>query len=397
MSLPKFNPTKEFDSDKKLYSHKNVKTVGRYSNKNTFIDLTVVDLSQSEAYLDTINMCSHYYHLNPTIPFPNYKVTSYSIDDIGEPTVTILINDTIVKKWHDADLARESRNISHLLSKVSVLETYIESADSSILAYWKSKIGEEIWINECYLNNSNSKAVTYFPSSIKPDYNYLLPDWLESRFLSSAALGGPTYKFYHIKIDSIVVLPNINYEIDNHNQLLSRSKPLPEMPDSCYFQYYLKVSPFAKDTERLQRLGIYPISKSSDKEFLIPINFNLSPRAYTDSELDAIVDGFYQNEQVEWTKFNEEQQAYYNIATRAWGEDIAKIVCRGEVRLGFDEDMCHFAFMRTPYKTANKQTPLGWAECQDFYMEGVKLYFQNKILIGIEWRGNTLFEPRHRY
>ena len=412
MTFPKFNPSSEYHSTKNSYAHRSIRSIGNgYNSCLTFIDLTVSPLGYWESRIDTILSSQQIAFRHPAVSVPSYKLlrTTYVLDGIQVsqnneyhssfiPTYDILKNDSIV--INNANVVELSYELVDIKRKIATLQNYIRTFDNSLIDKASVFLHSDVWIDEQGICNAISPSNSTYDNGWKKDFNL---DGI-NRTLSSAALGGNTYKFYLAYVSGITLLPNLKTIVERHEYRTNHGyKPKVFSPtDSLEFQHYLilKHSPDSLYSVR-NSLGYYSDLKKYGREFtdscFIPLTEETLSHLIPPTKMNEIHDGFYQREQQAWDEFSEEQRAYYDIASRVWGENIAQIVCRGEVRLGFNEDMCHFAFMRTPYRTSSAKTPLGIAECQDFFMEGVKLYFQNDILIGIEWRGNSLFEPRHRY
>lgn len=424
MTLPKFNPDKEYQTYKKSYAHKNISTQKKwYENFSnhffTAVEITAYPLKEFETNLESILSTQNNNFQNEALPIPVYNLINiYYPESSGGshvPKVSLLknYNDTL-SNLSEKDIQLLSNEVSNLYRKINVLTEYISSFDTSIFDSISPYLGQDIWIDSKLLND----GLFYSPNSYIGDkfysgkikynrWDYSFSDdakwaYKSEGYLSSAAFGGPVYNFGFAHISDIVLKPNlrsiVEQELFNDQKRLGYAKSKTFTPsDSLEFRYYVALSRcpdslYVDETKNIKKLGkefsdtIFIELDQSTIHSFIPVN-----------KFNEIKDGFYEREQLAWNAFSDEQKAYFDIATRAWGEEIANIVCRGEVRLGFDEDMCHFAFMRTPYRTSSQQTPLGRAECHYFFQEGVKMYFQNKILIGLEWRGNSLFEPRHRY
>lgn len=418
MTFPKFNPKGEYWSHKNSYSHRSVKSSGNsYSGYSSYVDVTATPLAEWESKVDTILSTRFINFRHPALPIPNYKVLRIHYRKVGMsgyrgyedycemlPSIDLLINDSSIT--YNADVKRLCASVGELNRKTNVLKDYIEKFDYSNFDSVSSFIHTDVWIDRSLFRNaisstSNAKNVTTY--EINGNVNWALRD---DGVLTSAAFGGPTYSFAFAHADTIVLKPSLKNIINKDKiEYEKRSRPNKKIPsslvDSLEFRYYIAFTrcPDSLYVERNHFTG--KIESKYGKEFtdtiFIEFNPTINTKLLTAQGFRQAKNGFYEREQVLWNEFNEEQKAYYKIAEEVWGEKIANIVCRGEVRLGFDEDMCHFAFMRTPYRTSTVQTPIGRAECQDFYEEGVKMYFQNKILIGLEWRGNSLFEPRHRH
>ncbi len=73
----------------------------------------------------------------------------------------------------------------------------------------------------------------------------------------------------------------------------------------------------------------------------------------------------------------------YNTAKRVYGEDIAQLMRKGEVRFGWTKDMCTMARCTDMFKEGRVSTDIGWLDY--YYYEKIHkvYYFQNEILVGI--------------
>lgn len=414
MVLPKFDANKEYISYKKSYAYKNIRTIKKwYENFDyhylTAVDLTAYPLFEFETRLDTILSTQQIAFSHPALPIPKYSLNNLYYVEAYEnrlgrclPYVTLVRNSTdTLQNLKEDDIIKLSSEVSDLYRKITVLKNYISSFDNSLFDSIAPYLNQNIWLDSKLFND----AVFLSPSSYHGNEYYSESNSLASWYsnsngtLSSAALGGPTYQFNFAHLSGIVLKQNLRTIVEkrkfqNDRRCGSISYKAKFMPsDSSEFRYYLALTHIPD--------SLYATQNKYGREFndtiFIQLDENTISNLLTQHEFASIKNGFYEREQAAWDEFSEEQRAYREIASRAWGNDIAQIVCRGEVRLGFNEDMCLFAFMRIPYRESSAHTPLGSATCKHFFTEDIKLYFQNKVLIGIEWRGNTLFEPRHRY
>lgn len=418
MTLPKYNPKSEYWSYKNSYSHRSVKSTGNnYSGYTSFVDLTVTPIAVWENKVDTILSTKDITFRHSALPVPNYKVHCVHYRKVGVngwrgdeqfnemlPTIDLWINDTTID--YNANVERLCTSVAELHRQSIILREYIEKFDYSILDSISPFLHKDVWIDRNLIQNAvastpNSNHVVLY--STNANLNWALRD---EGGLSSAALGGPTYSFAFAHADTIVLKPSLKNiinkdKIEYEKRTRPNKKISSELLDSLEFRYYLALTRCPDSLYVDRNIFTGKMESKYGREFSDTIFVGLSPSLHTKlltiQDFRRAKNGFYEREQVLWNEFNEEQQAYYKIAEKVWGEKIANIVCRGEVRLGFDEDMCHFAFMRTPYRASIVQTPVGRAECHNFFEEGVKMYFQNKILVGLEWQGNSLFEPRHRH
>lgn len=426
MAFPKYNPNKEYDSYKKSYAYKNIRTLKKehHDYKDIFhtgIDLTVFPLHEFESMMSTILSTQNNDFLNDALPIPVFHLLGLEYQSDGtansvpyKPLISLIKNNTdTLTNLSVSDIEYLSSEISEDYRKISVLKEYVDKFDYSIIDSISTFLNQDIWIDSKILNSAifvsnNPNGHKVYSSKIKYnhwDYNFSDDaKWAykSEGYLSSAAFGGKDYLFGYAHADTIVLKPNLRtvveklkFEKDPYN------KKSFSPTDSLEFRFYLALTRCPDSTyvdfNEFDRKYYTQIGKECNDTIFIEIEKNTPKYLLSTQSFNNVKAGFYEREQYLWDEFSEEQKAYVEIATRMWGEKIAQIVCSGEVRLGFDEEMCHFAFMRTPFRTSSVQTPLGLAECQDFFMEGIRLYFQNKILIGIEWRGNKLFEPRHRF
>ena len=85
-------------------------------------------------------------------------------------------------------------------------------------------------------------------------------------------------------------------------------------------------------------------------------------------------------------EMNERFNNVFIVAERLWGEEIANLIQHGEVRFGFNVDMCLMAYRDEPYRISKVSTPFGLATCYNLFEKDVKLYFINEELIGIQFK-----------
>ncbi len=416
--FPKFDKTKQFKKIPKSFADaclvsKHIRfdtQCGLFGRDvyDTYINLEVLLLDKWEKNLTTVLSNPQYEYSDIVISPPSYELLYSTYDYSGFPNVVLLKNnsDTIKCSYLGdntsvASLEQIATRIDSMQKLDVELRDFITQFDSCLIDSLKSFIGKEI------LFASNLLSDELPASFIHHDFNhdkelfyepYNGADWLEKETLSSAALGGPTYTFVKAYLSDVVLKLNVQNSYFNWKKKHYHGRYVPQ--DSVKFRYYLVLT---HNPDSLYKQGNYansPYVKGCELQdtILVPVRNDIFSHILSDAQFKSIKDGFYEHERKEWQAYNEEMKAYYEIAKRVWGEDVAKIVCKGEVRLGFNSEMVDFAFMRIPYRVSyNVSTPLGYAECRDFYTEDIKLYLIDDILVGIEWKGESLFQPRNRF
>lgn len=116
----------------------------------------------------------------------------------------------------------------------------------------------------------------------------------------------------------------------------------------------------------------------------IPYNDNLYYYIKCNDDFQTLMKKHQNWEQEQWDKYNRMEAARYDYAKQQWGEHIADKIKRGLLEFGFSSEMCVQARREEPYNIDKAMTPFGIATRYDFYQEGVKLYFIDDKLIGIQ-------------
>lgn len=203
---------------------------------------------------------------------------------------------------------------------------------------------------------------------------------------SEGQIGGKTWNFFKAKFVDIKHLPII---LGDDYNTFQRNKAISE---------YGSILPYIRLTP--DSTTIYKSTLTYGAEFhgyeivdtlFIPysemlLNYFLSEQQLTDFTTD-----FFANEQAEWDKYMSTYGNRNKALIKLYGKEIGDIISSGEIRFGFTKEMCNLAYNGEPYNSSyNVKTPFGLADCRNFYTKGIKLYFIDDLLIGIEWKDGRI-------
>ena len=203
---------------------------------------------------------------------------------------------------------------------------------------------------------------------------------------SEGRVGGDTWNFFRAKFVDIKYLPIIlgnEYSNSQRNRAISKyGSTVPYIrlvPDSAtIYKSTLTYGAEFRGSEIIDTLFI-PYSDELLKYFIL------------EQQLADFTTDFYAHEQAQWDRYMAKYGSRNAALTQLYGKEIGDIISSGEVRLGFTKDMCNIAYDGEPYSPMyNVITPLGLADCRNFYTKGIKLYFIDNLLIGIEWEDGKI-------
>lgn len=158
------------------------------------------------------------------------------------------------------------------------------------------------------------------------------------------------------------------------------------------FKYYAVFTVNPKRTYITRHGSIDSTNITMADTLYIPYSENLYYYIKCDGDFQALMKKHQDWEQAQWDKYNRMEAARYDYAKQQWGEHIADKIKRGLVELGFSSEMCIQARREVSYNIDKTMTPFGMAIRYDFYQEGIKLYFKDDKLIGIQTKGKS---PRY--
>ena len=269
--------------------------------------------------------------------------------------------------------------------------------------------GHELWLNTtCLRDYYNTKKHSDFFDAVKLGVDrdgkhqiYELSEcgsrWYgeDTKIGYGSVIGGDDIKYHHFMFEGIAKQPTLlsernmdwfkhfGYSYDYALEHMHKTYGLPKE------MYYLVVSPipdFLYDKSGNPRLG----SEIKEKIY-IPFTKELLLSIKTTDEVDTLLFKYREERRKLENQANDDAREMYETLVKIYGEEIGGILFGGNVRFGFTRDMCMVALRGEPYRlTTNVRTPLGIADCCNFYTQDIALYFIDDILIGIAWRGNAL-------
>lgn len=292
---------------------------------------------------------------------------------------------------------------SNLLVNAQATNHNTISFIDSINALWS---GKTFWVNNRILPSKFSSKdsapayhynvidnVTKFEYEIlygggynnaPPPSKYAWPNCCAS--FSEGQVGGNTWNFFKAKF---VDIKHLHIILGDDYNAFHRNKAISE---------YGRVLPYIRLVP--DSTTIYKSTLTFGAEFhgyeivdtlFIPYSEKLLKYFLSEQQLADFTTDFFAKEQAEWDKHMEKYGNRNRALVKLYGKEIGDIISSGEVRFGFTKEMCNLAYEGEPYNSLyNVKTPLGLADCRNFYTKGIKLYFIDELLIGIEWKDGRI-------
>lgn len=283
---------------------------------------------------------------------------------------------------------------------VCVDSVIIENRQLNVDSLNQIYAGKDFWINHNVLWHYGEDIpavhvnyeVAKRPREAVADCNHMWKKiWmnLANKSYSEGMIGGATWKFFRGRIDSIVILP-LQIPADDYwdyKRMAKRNK----WPKYVYYMRVVPSPTYEYETYRQEQDYKTAFGVDINDTIFIPFDSEKLKFLLTDQKLRRFEAAFDKEEQAAWNEHMKMVKGNLEILTKAYGAEIAELIASGKVRFGFTTEMCKLAFDCEPYRQRDDiGTPLGAAILYEFYTKGVKLYFINDRLIGIQWKGNAI-------
>lgn len=194
-------------------------------------------------------------------------------------------------------------------------------------------------------------------------------------------------RFIKIEKRPIIIPPDANRRVGNNRFFYNARKQwgdsityilLTPSPDTIYGRHY-------------QAALNYKFKGSEIPDTLfIPFTKERATYVFTNAEVIRFENDFREEERVRNDEIADYYQQRYNSLKRRYGDRIADLISTGKVELGFTEEMCSEALDEEPYKIFTFDSDLGPSYGRYYYTKGLKLYFVNGTLVGIQYRENPI-------
>lgn len=224
-----------------------------------------------------------------------------------------------------------------------------------------------------------------------PHYCYDWPNKSKKTF-SEGMIGGNSWSFFRAKLLGVRLMPTVippNFLGISYSDKQKKYKKYINIWGEN--NYYFVIVPDSIETYRMGADNKTVIGSEIKDTLLIFYNQKKLNYILSDTKLHEFEQTFNEGEQNAWNSHMSHFTAKYEIISKAYGKDIADVICRGEVLFGFTSEMCNLAYEGEPFQIAQYvSTPFGNATVYDFYTKGVKLHFVNNLLIGIQWKNGKI-------
>jgi len=271
------------------------------------------------------------------------------------------------------------------------MNEYITKYDQDELLYIKEKLlGKELWVYSGIMNYAK-----FIKSIDEPSHKSNVDLWRITHYNrlwfnpNSNTYGSGITKFETMFMNTMNNYYSASCIIEDmvisENCLIGRIRNSKEiqgtLADNDYCLYLVLKQNTNKD---YFREGVD--MKDTLMRVYIMVENGISKKFVSDIENKLNIEKYHSLEQQMSKEMNERFNNIYIIAKRLWGEEIANLIQHGEVRFGFNVDMCLMAYRDEPYRISKVSIPLGLATCYNFFERDVKLYFINEELIGIQFK-----------
>ncbi len=365
---------------------------GSVVEHTTDVYIEAYDLDNINNYINSINK----EYVESEQFASNIKVVdNYSLDSISYNNSKVLI---YLKKNNSHDLCLTPWQLKELNDKRNQdisfnirMNEYITKYDQDELLYIKEKLlGKELWVYSGIMNYAK-----FIKSIDEPSHKSNVDLWRITHYNrlwfnpNSNTYGSGITKFETMFMNTMNNYYSASCIIEDmvisENCLIGRIRNSKEiqgtLADNDYCLYLVLKQNTNKD---YFREGVD--MKDTLMRVYIMVENGISKKFVSDIENKLNIEKYHSLEQQMAKEMNERFNNIYIIAKRLWGEEIANLIQHGEVRFGFNVDMCLMAYRDEPYRISKVSIPLGLATCYNFFERDVKLYFINEELIGIQFK-----------
>jgi len=278
-------------------------------------------------------------------------------------------------------------------------------SQQSVSQFVEKYKGKEVWVIEQFDHGLNK----LFWKTVKRNEPH---NWLDSYGTSlykSVGIGNG-FEAKNCILSDFVLLPNKNewmriqdetgkwHTLSNgqritmfkHNEFVHKREYQDYDPEyTPMFCYY---AVFTINPEKTYKRHRDSITVATADTLFVEYSEKLHNYIYLNDEFLAVIKENEEKVKEVIEQQNIMERARYNYAKERWGERIAQKIRQGLVEFGFSPEMCVEARRNEPRHIEKIMTPLGLATQYDFYLEGLKLYFIEDKLVGIEEKGR---QPRY--
>lgn len=224
-----------------------------------------------------------------------------------------------------------------------------------------------------------------------PHYCYDWPNKSKKTF-SEGMIGGDSWSFFKAHLIGVKLMPTIIpprfLGISYSDKQKYHKKYINLWGD---YNYYFVIVPDHLETYRIGADNQTVKGAELKDTLFVLYNQKKLNSILSDTKLHEFEQVFHEREQDAWNRYMVHYTGKYEIISKAYGKDVADIICMGEVRFGFTSDMCNLAYEGEPFQiTRYVLTPFGNATVHNFYTKGIKLYFIDNLLIGIQWKDGEI-------
>ena len=348
-------------------------------NINNYINAVTQNYVESEQFASNIRVIDNY--SLDSISYNNNKIQIYLKKNKN--------HDICLTPWQLKEIY-DKRNQDISFNKR--MNEYISKYDQDELLYIKERLlGKELWVYGSIRNYAK-----FFKSIDESSHKGNIELWKNSNDNLmwynpiSETFGSGITKFQSMFLNTMNDYYSASCIIEDmvisENCLIGRVRKSKEvkgtLADNDYCLYLvLKQNP-NKDYFRYGNIDM----KDTLNRVYIMVENGISKKFVSDIENQLNIEKSRSLDQQMAKEMNERFNNIFIVAERLWGEEIANLIQHGEVRFGFNVDMCLMAYRDEPYRISKVSTPFGLATCYNLFEKDVKLYFINEELIGIQFK-----------
>lgn len=222
---------------------------------------------------------------------------------------------------------------------------------------------------------------------LDPQYCYHWPNMTRKDY-SDAVFLGNTWSFFYGKILDIRLMPTIippeftsSYRDEKLQELTSKYQKI-----WGTYNYYFVIVPDENVTYSSENGYKLKFEEIANDTVFIPFTAERLEFVMNEYRMADFMSQLQKVQQEKAHRFFVHRKELYDEEVQLFGKKIADIVSKGEIRFGFTPEMCQYAYYGEPYQTKwYVSTPFGDAFVHYYYTRGVKLYFIEDELIGIQW------------
>jgi len=242
---------------------------------------------------------------------------------------------------------------------------------------------------------NNKRFSSTYSRPLDPKYRNHWPN-MTRKVYSDAVFLGNTWSFFYGKLLDIRLMHTIippsftsSYRDEKLQELTSKYQKL-----WGTYNYYFVIVPDESVTYSSDN-GYKPkFEEIANDTVFIPFTTERLEFVMNEYRMADFMSQLQKVRQEKADRFFAHRKELYDEEVQLFGKKIADIVSKGEIRFGFTPEMCQYAYYGEPYQIKwYVPTPFGDAFIHYYYTRGVKLYFIEDELIGIQWHDD---KPRFK-